>query len=70
MKNVLSILGNSKCEVMSCVDIKDVYHSIPLLKRAKNIVVSYLILGVQSIDMKYCQWVLLVPLKYGWIISH
>ena len=30
MKDVLSIVGNSKCELMSCVDIKDAYHSIPL----------------------------------------
>ena len=30
MSDVLSILGNSKCEVVSCVDIKDAYHSIKL----------------------------------------
>ena len=30
MSDVLSILGNSECEVVSCVDIKDAYHSIPL----------------------------------------
>ena len=37
MSDVLSILGNSKCEVVSCVDIKDVYHSIKL-KKARRIV--------------------------------
>ena len=36
MKDVLSILGNSKCEVMSCVDIKDAYHSIPLTEKSKE----------------------------------
>ena len=36
MKDVLSILGNFKCEVMSCVDIKDVYHSIPLTEKSKE----------------------------------
>ena len=36
MKDVLSILGNSKCEVMSCVDIKDAYHSIPLTEQSKE----------------------------------
>ena len=36
MKDVLSILDNSKCEVMSCVDIKDAYHSIPLTKKSKE----------------------------------
>ena len=34
MKDVLSILGNSKYEVMSCVDIKDAYHSIPLTEKS------------------------------------
>ena len=28
MSDVLSILGNSECEVVSCVDIKDAYHSL------------------------------------------
>ena len=36
IKDVLSILGNSKCEVMSCVDIKDAYHSIPLMQKSKE----------------------------------
>ena len=36
MKDVLSILGNSKCEVMSCADIKDVYHSILLTGKSKE----------------------------------
>ena len=36
MKDVLSILGNSKCEVMSCVNIKDAYHSIPLTEKSKE----------------------------------
>ena len=30
MSDVLSILGNSNCEVLTCVDIKDAYHSIRL----------------------------------------
>ena len=36
MKDVLSILGNSKCEVMSCVNIKDAYHSILLTEKSKE----------------------------------
>ena len=36
MSDVLSILGNSECEVVSCVDIKDTYHSIPLTERSKE----------------------------------
>ena len=36
MIDVLSISGNSECEVVSCVDIKDAYHSIPLTERSKE----------------------------------
>ena len=36
MSNVLSILGNYECEVVSCVDIKDAYRSIPLTERSKE----------------------------------
>ena len=56
MKDVLSIWGNSKCELMSCVDIKDAYHSIPLTKKSKEYcgILPYLV--VQFIGMKCCQW--------------
>ena len=36
MSDVLSILGNSYCEVVSCVDIKDAYHSIRLTGKSKE----------------------------------
>ena len=36
MSDVLSILGNSECEVVSCVDIKDTYHSIKLTEKSKE----------------------------------
>ena len=36
MSDVLSILDNSKCEVDSCVDIKDAYHSIKLTEKSKE----------------------------------
>ena len=36
MSDVLSILGNSECEVVSCVDIKDAYHSIKLTEESKE----------------------------------
>ena len=36
MSDVLSILGNSDCEVVSCVDIKDAYHSIRLTEKSKE----------------------------------
>ena len=36
MSDFLSILGNSECEVVSCVDIKDAYHSIRLTEMSKE----------------------------------
>ena len=36
MSDVLSILGNSESEVVSCVDIKDAYHSIRLTEKSKD----------------------------------
>ena len=68
MSDVLSILGNSECEVVSCVDIKDAYHSIKL-RKVKNIVVYYPTLVVLSTDMRFYPWALHVHHKFGWIIS-
>ena len=36
ISDVLSILGNSECEVVSYVDIKDAYHSIRLTEKSKE----------------------------------
>ena len=36
MSDILSILGNSECEVVSCIDIKDAYHSIRLTEKRKE----------------------------------
>ena len=36
ISDVLSILGNSECEVVSCVDIKDAYHSLRLTEKSKE----------------------------------
>ena len=35
LKDIYQILGNLRCEVLSCVDIKDAYHSIRLNERSK-----------------------------------
>ena len=36
MSDIYNILGKSHCKVMSCVDIKDVFHSIRLNERSKE----------------------------------
>ena len=70
MSDVLIILGNSECEVVSCVDIKDAYHSLRLTEKSKEYcgILPYLV--AQSTDMKFYPWGLLVHHKSGWITSH
>ena len=36
LKDIYKILRDSRCEVLSCVDIKDAYHSIRLNERSKE----------------------------------
>jgi hypothetical protein len=36
VRDLFNILGNSQCEMMSCVDIKDAFHSLPLSKESKE----------------------------------
>ena len=36
LRDIFDILGKAKCEVMSCVDIKDAFHSIRLNERSKE----------------------------------
>ena len=36
VSDVLSILGNSECKVLSCLDFNDAYHSIPLTDKSKE----------------------------------
>ena len=36
MSDVLSILGNSECGVVNCVDVKDAYHSVRLTEKSKE----------------------------------
>ena len=36
LRNIFKILGRSKCEVLSCVDLKDAFHSLGLIDKAKE----------------------------------
>ena len=69
MSDVLSILGNSKCEVVSCVHIKDAYHSIKLTEKSKEYCGILPYFGSPYIDTKFYPWVLHVHHKFGWTIS-
>ena len=35
VRDTFSVLGNSKCEVLSVLDLKDAFHSLRLLEEAK-----------------------------------
>ena len=36
LRDIFKILGRSKCEVLSCVDLKDAFHSLSLTDKAKE----------------------------------
>ena len=56
MSDVLSILGNSECEVVSCVDIKDAYHSIRLTEMSKEYCGILPFLAVPYTDIRFYLW--------------
>ena len=70
MSDVLSILGNTECEVVSCVDIKDAYHSIRLTEKSKEYCGILPYFGSPIHRYEVLPMVLHVHHRYGWIISH
>ena len=36
LRDIFKILGGSKCEVLSCVDLKDAFHSLSLTDKVKE----------------------------------
>ena len=54
VKDTFITLSNSKCEVLSMLDLKDVFYSLRLTKIQRNIVVSYHTLEVPHIYIKEC----------------
>ena len=55
MSDVLSILGNSECEDVSCVDIKDAYHSLRLTEKSKEYCGILPYFGSLRLSPKKCQ---------------
>ena len=47
------VLGNSKCKVLSVLDLKDAFHLVRLLEEAKNITIFW----KHIIYIKGCLWV-------------
>ena len=53
MSDVLSILGNSEREVVSCVDIKDAYHFIRLTEKSKEycVILPYFVSSIYRYEV-------------------
>ena len=56
VRDTFSVLGNSKCEVLSVLDLKDAFYSLQLSEDSKGIMVYCHILGVPHIYIKECLW--------------
>ena len=57
LKDTFALLGSSKCEVMSLLDLKDAFHSLGLTENSKDIVEFFPILEVLLTCVKGCLWV-------------
>ena len=56
VRDTFSVLGNSKCEVLSVLYLKDAFHSLRLSENSRNIVEYSHILAVHPICIRGCQW--------------
>ena len=56
LRDIFIILGRAQCEVLSCVDLKEAFHSLALTLKAKiSVAYSHILVALTS-DMKYCLW--------------
>ena len=56
LKDMFTLLGSSKCEVLSVLDLKDAFHSLRLSENSKNIVGYSHTLEVHCTCIKECLW--------------
>ena len=56
IKDTFSVLGNSKCEVLSVLDLKDAFHSLRLSENSKNTMEYSHILEAHLIYIRECLW--------------
>ena len=69
LKDTFSVLGSSRCEVLSVLDLEDAFLSLRLSEISKDIVESYHILVALHIYIKECLWVEISPLIWEPYIS-
>ena len=56
VRDTFSVLGNSKCEVLSVLDLKDAFHSLRLSENSKRYCRILPYFGSSSIYIKECLW--------------
>ena len=56
LKDTFSLLGSSRCEVLSELDLKDAFHSLRLSENSKDIMEYYHTLEVHHTCIKECLW--------------
>ena len=56
LKDTFSVLGSSKCEVLSVPDLKDAFHSLRLSENSRNTAGYSLILAVHLTYIRECLW--------------
>ena len=56
MRDICQMLQKAQSKILSCVDLKDAFHSLKLTERAKDFCGICPILEVTTIGMKLCLW--------------
>ena len=56
VRDTFLVLGNSKCEVLSVLDLKDAFHSLRLSANRENTVEYSHTLAAHLICTRECQW--------------
>ena len=66
LRDIFKILGRSRCEVLSCVDLEDAFHSLSMTDKAKEFcrILPYALVALTT-GMKFYLWDWLSALKSG-----
>ena len=59
LRDIFIMLGGAQCKVLSCVDLKEAFHSLPLTPEVRSSVAYSHIFGAPTSDMEYYLWDLL-----------
>ena len=65
LKDMFTLLGSSKCEVLSVLDLKDAFHSLRLTEKSKKYCGILPYFGSDLTCTRGCQWDYIFPQLYG-----